>query len=436
MVSRRTFLRAGVGTVALSGVSAGVDARTQDGPTTDWTATYEPDEGRALSGPFDSDGDGGYWLAGTQFADGTNEAIWLVPVSADGSVGQVTTTDRVGTPLLSDLTRTSAGGAVVAGSGYKQGPWAVRYAADGTEQWYAEPTLDDQGSHTVGAVVAREGADDGGHLLVGTRLDEESTRPDAGWVGHLTADGAVASTATVEGRLALRDATPTGGGEVFAVGRAVTDDAAWLGVLAPDGRVRWEQTLADLGGQGVLEATTCAPLGDGYVVGAYGGSSVSEDQPTVVGVGPDGAVRWHAFAPGPGAPGSVAPTESGVFAVGDSPLQTTDVQSWAAWTTGEGERRWRATYTDDRRAVAAVGDGAGVVVAGRSGSAARVRRLSLPASAEDTTTAASEGDDANPTAGGDETGSGGLPLPGFGVGAAVAGGVAGVAELYRRRDQD
>lgn len=459
MASRRAFLRAGAGAVALSTTPRAVDAAgRQPAPTTDWTATYEPGEGRALPAALDADGAGGYWLAGTRFADGESQGVWLVPVSGDGTAGAPTTTDRYDRPFVADLARAGDGGCLVTGSVYRQGPWAVRYDPDGTERWHADLSAEELGSHTVGAVVPNGAGDDGdGHLLVGTRLGADSGRPATGWVGRLGADGTLASAATVEGpgdRLALRDATPTGDGDVFAVGRAVGDDeAAWLGVLSPDGGVRWGRTLADLDGLEVIGATACASLSDGYVLGAYGGSTIGEDQPYVVAVGPEGEVRWRVLAPGPGAPGAVVPTDRGVFAVGDSPLQTTQVQSWATWATAGGERLWRATYRDDRPAVDAVEDGDGVAVAGRSGAGAQVRRLSLPAqSGGNTTTVADGGADSTDDDGTNEDGEttdgetnddgetpgtdgDGLALPGLGVETAVAAGALGLAELFRRRER-
>lgn len=445
MPSRRALLAGAVTLPALTRPTAGRGAggkrrrdrlQSQPAPTTEWTATYRPASGRALVGGLCPAGDDGHWLAGTRFAGGSGEAVWALPVTADGRVGEPSVTDRYERPLVAGAAPTTEGGVVVLGNGLGGEPLAIRYGPAGARRWATRLAPGDGGRYAVtDAVPAGDG-----HVLVGRHTPAGTTRADVGWVARLGPDGGLSRSRTVEGpgeRLRLRAATPTGDG-VFAVGQAVTgDEVAWLGVLGPDGGVRWGRTLATLDGLEVLGATACAPLGDGYVVGAYGGSSVSEAQPYVVGLGPEGAVRWRVFAPGPGAPRSVVPTDRGVFAVGDSPLQTTDVLSWATWTTGDGRRLWRTTDGEDRSTALAAAAGEGVVVAGRRGRAALLGRRSLPASAATTGSGDDAGADGTATgsdaedAGGD--GGGGLPAPGFGPGAALVGGALGLAELLRRR---
>jgi hypothetical protein len=408
---------------------------------TDWTATYDPG-GQSFVAGATPEGDG-YLTAGTTLG-GDEDQPWLLPVGADGTVGEpLLLADFAGFAL--DVV-TVDGRRLVAGDetgvGVAARPWVAAY--DGTESaWAYEPSFEDGADRRVATLLPFGD----GVALVGSRapsLGGSGTRH--GFVTRLTPDGTVGDRTVVGGgeggldaALSVEDAVPTGDGGLFLAGRAGerSDRAAWVGAVDADG-LRWGRRIETVDGTGTGAATACDALDDDYLVGVFTTPDATTADPHVLRVGPEGEPRWTRRLPGSGGPDAFAVTDSGVVTGGAAPLQDASVEFYLGWLTTDGQRRHTQTATSEGGVNAALAAGDAVVVGGNRDSAADLRQLSLadadPGGSE------SDGGDSNGSGSddGDSDGDpdgdgGGLPLPGFGPGVALAGGALGLGAWLRRR---
>ncbi len=432
-LSRRRLLAVAATTGAVGAVAP--RATAQATTTTDWTATYDGDGGASVSALL-ADGDG-YLAAGTTFRGAEDDRVWLLPVGGDGTAGDVTTLDGFAGSYVVDAAgpgerRVVAGTA--SGVGDPARPWLVAREG-GSRAWTYEPSFEDRADYRAAAAVALDGE-------VALAADRSTATggdgPEYGSVTLVGPDGERRSRARVGGGeggvdapLSLEDATATGDGGVVLGGTVggIGERAAWFGAVDPGGGLRWSRRVGAVEGTSADAVTACERVGDGYLVGVRTTPSPTSADPYVLRVGPEGETRWRYDATGEGGPRAFAVTGAGVVTGGAAPLQDVRPQFWLAWVGEDGTERWAETFGEEGGVTAMLADGAGVVVGGDRGNAADVRRLTIEGAPDD-----GGGDGGDGGDGGNENGDGGgLPLPGFGVGAAVAGGALGVAEYVRRR---
>jgi hypothetical protein len=224
-------------------------------------------------------------------------------------------------------------------------------------------TVDWQGAQYPLAFVRT----DDGYVVVGTTRpvgDDEDATP-TGFVVGVGGDGEVLWR--VEAGDAVRDVVhdPTGG--YVAVGE--TDPKIGAGIvlrLTPDGEVRSREEYSTRGAVSEYEFRTVVPTEDGglVVAGRTGFSSL------VLGIGPDGDVRWEQeIEQGEAYEGEVndlVRTDDGGYALVGVGFFDPGLEGVLLKLDGDGEWQWIERYDDFRSPRAVIETESGYVLAGTS----------------------------------------------------------------------
>ena len=351
--SRRTRLRLMALVLPLALVLLLAGGTTKAQTPTYWAATYGGprwDEVWSMEGTSD----GGVALIGwTRSFGGTQYAIWIMKLQADGSV-QWQKTYSHNWDFGESIKQTSDGGYAAAGYAWGLGAgrydyWVLKLAADGSIQWQKTygGAADDQATCLVHTA-------DGGYVLAGETQSWGAGEWDI-WVVKLAPDGAIEWQKTYGGRWTdTTSAEPirqTADGGYVVTGRTESFGAGqgdvWVIKLNAEGAIQWQKTY---GGAANEYGRSIRQTADGgYVVAGYTMSfGAGEWDIWVLKLDADGNLTWQRTYGGAGDEKtySIEQTSDGGYALAgwtDS-FGAGHGDAWVLKLDGEGALQWQRTY--------------------------------------------------------------------------------------------
>jgi len=291
--------------------------------------------------------DGGYVVTGTTQSFGAGaEDVWVLRLTADGTVLWAKTYGGTGEDEAVSIQQTTDGGYVVAGETESFGAgdwdlWILKLDAQGAIQW--EKTYGGSDWETSSADPIQQ-TSDGGYVVCGLTASFGAGGSDV-WVLKLDAQGAIQwqktyGTYNWEMSHAIRQ-TLDGGYAVAGYTWSSTGDAdVWILKLAANGTVQWQKTW---GGREEDRAWSIWETSDGGCVAtgntmSFGGGA---NDAWVLKLGADGAVQWqktyggHAYDVGE----SVRQTSDGGYVVAGctESVVAGDREMWLLRLDGDGD---------------------------------------------------------------------------------------------------